>query len=352
MHNIAPSMALRYSTQSNPYRLPEVILAPVLDEIQANDSNLEPPMVRIRAPNSSFLSVDSTADRDPNSNSSKFVIGGGDQPPLTTRKIKRIAFDQFIGTGNSPNINETNNQIIFRANNTLFATDHVAIIPEGYYNTVAQALTALVTALNAAVPASGIVFSTVAYDAAAGAASDPQRARLLGVGGLFTFSPASLMSSFGRYLFGIPFLPFIQPGNQLPTNVQFAAASTGNLPIGQILLLSTRWIDIISQSLNEYTKNPSTGNDFGSNNLVARIYITQPTLNTSTTAMNSLPTLIENVQVWTNYDRTRQMGTLDFTLIDEFGRVLYRAPLGIAGDPQIAIDWQNDFTEIAFVTEI
>ena len=343
---------MQYSTAANPYRLQQVILAPVLDDIQANDSNLEPPMVRIRASNGSFLSIDSTADAE--GNSSSFVIGGGGdgQSPLSLRKIKRIAFDQYTGTGNSPNINRTNNQIIFRSSNTAFAVDHVAIIPEGYYNTVAQGLAALIIALNAAAPPSGIVFASAVYDAAAGAASDPQRARLVGVGGTFSFAPQSLMGRFGRYLFGIPFVPFVQPGNQIPTPAAFAAQATGNLPIGQILLLSTRWIDIISQGLNEYTKNPSSGNDFGSNNLVARIYITQPTLDASTTVMFRLPTLIENVQVWTNYERSRQMGSLDFTLLDEFGRLLYRAPLGLATDPPIARAWPSDFTELSFVSEI
>ena len=344
-----------FSTVANPYQLQEVILAPVLDEIQANDSNLEPPMVRIRAANNAFVSLDSTADAQ--GTSSRFTIGGSGQPPLSGRKIKRIAFDQFVNVANSPNINQTNNQIIFRTSPTFGPADtYTAIVPEGYYNTVAQALTALVTALNAA--GSPVTFSTVVYDAAAGAASDPQRARLIGVGGTFTFSPDSLMSQFGRYLYGIPFVPFIQPGNQLPPALglpgsnTFQGQSTANLPIGQILLLSTRWIDIISLGLNEYTKNPSSGNDFGSNSLVARIYITQPTTNTSTTALNIIPNLTENIQVYTNYDRTRQIGSLDFTLLDEYGRILYRAQLGLLTDPLIAQRWMNDYTLLGFVTEI
>lgn len=331
---------------ANPYLLPQVILAPVLDEIQANDSNLEPPMVRIRASNSSFLSVDSTEDAE--GSSSKFVIGGGGQPPLEMRRIKRIAFYRYVGTGNSPNINKGNNQIVFRSSNTGFAVDYTAIIPEGYYNTVAQALTALVTALNTATPAGfGLVFATTPYDAAAGAASDPQRARLTSAGGTFAFSPDSLMSKFGTYLYGLPFVTALNP---VPAS--YAAQASNNLPIGQILLLSTRWIDIISQATNEYTKNPSTGNDLGGNNLVARLYITLPTLNTSTTTLNAIPNEIVQKLTWTNYDRTRQLGTLDITLLDEFARVLYQAPLGVPGDPPIAIAWSNSFTQLQFLAEI
>lgn len=333
---------------ANPYDLPQVILAPVLDDIQSNDTNLEPPMVRVRASNSSFLSIDSSADAE--GNSSSFVIGGGDQPPLTMRKIKRTALTTYVGVGNSPNINYLNNTLVFRTSIDGFVTDYTATIPEGYYNTVAQAMTALIIALNGA--GSGLLFSSAVYSAAAGPASDPQRARINADGGSFTFGPNSTMAVYGRYLFGIPFIPYIT-GITLPSPAQYAAQSSVSLPIGQILLLSTRWIDVVSRALNEYTKNPSTSDDLGSNSLIARFYITLPTLNTSTTTINGLPnTTINPSLAWTNYERSRQLGTIDITLLDEFGRVLYQAPLGVNDDAPIAIAWSNSTTQLQWVTEI
>jgi hypothetical protein len=279
-------------SRTNPYTLPQVILAPVLDEIQANDSNLEPPMVRIRAPNSAILSLDSSADAI--GSSSNFIVGGGDQPPIATRRIKRIAMTSLSAALNTPNVNARNNTLVFRCSTTAFAIDHVATIHTGYYYDVPTAINGLLLALNFCTPAAGLAFSTIAYDPTS-LASDPYRRRLqTPVGTSFTFGPNSGMALYGKYLFGIPFLTPI--GAPITWTAQYAAQASNNLPIGQILLQSTRWIDITSTTLTSYTKNPSFGNNLGNESIIARLFLPLPDGNPILSYIVSYP-------VWTNFER-------------------------------------------------
>jgi hypothetical protein len=300
----------------DPFAAAPVSLAPISDEQQV-DENLEPPFVRVRDGNESFIYADSEARSD-FSNPVSYTLGGGNFQ-FYARKLKRIAAEGTQLALCIPNINPRNNVVLFFS--TVTGLTHTATIPEGHYNTVAAGVAALVAALNAAVPPSGLVFAGVI---------NPLNGRqftLTAVGGLYHFivgNPLSTMMTRGRYLFNLPI-------DQTDT-----AAKT----VGAVYLAYTRHFDILSNSFVEYSKNPACSNSRMPNSQIARVFLKSPT---SPPGGLLTPTddLSFNVYVnsaSTNYNRGRALEVLDISLIDEFGMPLYVPALSTGTPANMMLD--------------
>lgn len=292
----------------NPFGSQTVSLAPVSDE-QQTDENLEPPFVRIRGGNSSFIFADSeirsAAPGVPPAlapdlfNVTDFTLGGGDHQ-FYARKIKRLSVEGIQIANCVPNVNERNNVITFFSSSS--GTNHTVTVPEGLYTTAATLVAALVTALNTATGASGLTWT-----ATVNPINDCQWT-LSVVGGTYHFVLTSPMILNGRYLYNLP----------------IDQANTASKTFGAVYGLYTRYIDVVSTALTEYTKNPWSSNARGPNGLVARIFVASPIMGTGGISSSGMTFFAGTAQdASTNYNRSRAVEVIDLSLRDEFGQPYY-----------------------------
>ena len=111
-----------------------------VQDSDAGDENIEPPYVRVRQQNSSWLYVD--ADRktqlNPDSNTAQWVVGQGapDEPNhMAARKIKRFCLSYNNMTWNTPCVNAANNVLEFRLGSDVNKV-YTAIIPTYNYRSL------------------------------------------------------------------------------------------------------------------------------------------------------------------------------------------------------------------------
>lgn len=283
----------------NPYEDKGTILVPISDEI-INDDNLEPQMVRIRASNNSYIFIDNEI-RDPTTDPVNLILGGNNSV-LFARKIRRWAVSQFNVSWTIPNVNPRNNSLTFEYN--LPGNRQTITLPEGFYDNQQQLLDELIFQLNTVVGITGITFSYTRPQDSAGNVIQARCATINGVGGTFRFyDKATGLTS-----------PMIERGEHLinlSTNNTFSASKTA----GSINLQYTRYFDITSFALNEYTKNPSASNALGATNLVIRVPITSREPHIEIYELKNLS--------WTNYNSSQTLTNIDFQLVDEHGEPLY-----------------------------
>jgi hypothetical protein len=288
---------------SNPYKQTGVILSPVSDIIQ-NDSNLEPPFVRTRHGNLGLVYLDSASAQG---NANDFIIGGkSGSDYLFSQNITRYAVSNIRMSGTTPNVNPYNNGV--RVLLSTISNNYTLIfnMTEGYYNTPAEFIAKFTTEINAERLSSG----------AGGAFTftvDPVNSDVYtidaGVGYTFRFFTDCSMIIRGRFLANLP-------TSQIETQTK---------QIGAIQLTYTRWIDITSFTLNEHNKNFSTASGKGKPNLLLRLYETPNGLTSggdfSTISKDRF--IDRNNLRWVNYERNKQLTTIDLQLYDEFNNLLY-----------------------------
>lgn len=298
----------------DPYRATKVSLAPVSDE-QQTDENLEPPFVRVRTGNESFVFADSEIRDAPSDlfNVDDFTLGGGNHQ-FYVRKIKRLSIDGIQFALCTPNVNIRNNTITFFS--TTSGTNHTVVVPEGLYPSAPALATALQTALNTATGASGLTWTITV---------NPINAcqyTLSVAGGTYHFILSSPMIMFGRYLYNLP----------------QDQANTASKTMGGVFGLYSRYVDIISNALTEYTKNPSSSNARGPNGLVARVFIASPlTPGVGGITSGAVDFFASAASVGYNYDRSRALETIDVGLRDEFGQPFYIPSLSTGSPPNSAL---------------
>lgn len=289
------------SVRMPPSNLTQVLLSPIQDAIM-NDQNLEPQYVRKRHGNNSYLYLD-TGDRNLKlETANRFNFGAKND--LFSRKIKRFAVDFVKIDYNSPNLNLYNNQVTFFS--TTSGMNHTVTVPEGFY-TYTSFATALQTALNTATGASGLTWTITT------ASNGELQYTLSVVGGTYHFIVDPILS------------PMVTNGIHL-VNLPRDQANTASKTAGSVNMYYTRYIDILSFSLLQYDKNPSNSSRFGSNNLLLRIFIRDPTI------PETLDFSINNIR-WVNFDISQSLTAVDFFIVDEFGNPLY-IPFLSTGSPQ------------------
>jgi hypothetical protein len=263
--------------------MPPVLLAPISDNLQ-NDSNLEPQFVRIRESTTADLYLD-TAKGTYNGNATWSL---SNMSMAFINKISPIAVRIF---GQIPNINIRNNVFTFTTNGT---NSFTAVIPEGFYGVTATAMGALLAALNAA--GSGETFTTVVVSGST--------LYNLNSTGLFSFTGGSGTfggpGGYGEFGFGIPI------GTPL----------ADTLVIGAVSLFYTRYIDVDSRQLTQFSKLPPAGVNVRSSTL-SRLGV--PPL---ITAPAYYTELVDPVQ-WFSFNPSYSIQTVDLCLYDEFSQPLY-----------------------------
>jgi hypothetical protein len=291
--------------RNDPFAAQPVSLAPISDE-QQTDRNLEPPFVRIRDGNESFVYADSEA-RDDLTSQNEYILGGGDRQ-FYARKLQRIALDGMQVAMSTPNINVRNNVLILHSATT--NADYTVTIPEGLYPSVSTAAAALQTALNTVSGASLLTFTVTAN------ALNPLQLLISAAGGSFHFEPNSPMITRGRYLFNLP----------------AETVDTPSKTAGAAYLMYSRYFDIVSNSFTEHTKNPNTSNTRAPNALVKRVFI-EGAGGIGGVPINGISAVVSGIgTVSTNYDRTRALEVLDIRILDEFKEPFYMPSLS-SGTP-------------------
>lgn len=224
---------------------------------------------------------------------------------LFARYVNKLSVSALFMTWLSPNVNPRNNSVTFYSTNSTLT--HTVTVPEGFYTTPLTIMNALVTALNTASGASGLIFSHLINPL------QPSSSTLTATGGSYHFITSSPMIVKGSHLIGLP----------------IDQTDTVSKTVGAIHLYYTRWVDITSTTLTKHTVNPNTSNKFGNNSLLLRSYTKKHFDGT-----NNLFELVQN-RNWMRWDISENISNVDFRVLDEFGELLYV--------PQYALD-NNTFT--------
>lgn len=271
----------------NPYTLERVVLSPVSDEMQL-DENFEPPFVRTRQTNSQYIQLDTSA-HSANTNPCELVITLTRSMPRVNRiNMSFVAFRNF-----SPNINPRNNVFTFVDNGVPFT----ATIPADQNLTGIARYNALVAAMNAATGVPGEFTAAVnpnfptSYDITNTLAQP------------FRFSSVGNGINNGRYLWGF---------NERNT-LSGTEATVHTLSSYQESY--TRYVDFSSYELTQYTKIDISGTKVPAE-VLFRFFMTDVAYGQSIfTGFTDAPSL--------NYERSRNLASLDLSILDEFNQILY-----------------------------
>jgi len=289
----------------NPQNFQGVVLAPVSDDMQ-DDINLEPPFVRQRHGNLSFCYIDSSIAAG---QSNSFTVGGTKISHLFSSRIKRFCLSSLRIGYNVPNVNPYNNSLTVQMRQLSPAVSYVPFtftIPTGYYTTVTNFITAFIIGINLARPV-----GTPAFTASNSLQTDPSVYDVTTGSSNYEFYyvNTSPMVKFGRFLVNLPI-------NQVYASVQ---------TMGSIQLIYTRYIDINSYTLSEYSKNYSTSDGLGKSSLIYRLFDTPNGVDGNGNFISfSRDRFIELGNLaWINYDRSRTISSIDIQIYDEFGNLLY-----------------------------
>jgi hypothetical protein len=260
----------------------------------------EPQMVQLRATNQAVIYLDSEKSAN-QQNKTKMILSSKqnntDIPHILYQNVQRLKF--YSGGINwvTPNVNIRNNEIIFYSDVSLEL--YTVTIPEGFYDTQVKLMDALIVALNSVTGVSGLTFGYIQKPLF------PKTFILSAVGGNFYFDLSCAMIKKGVHLINLP-------KSQTLTNEKI---------VGPINLYYTRYVDLISSQLNQYSKVISRGND-GNSNIVFRYFTSGRAPENS-----GVPQLLvrEGQQILSVFNtlKDKSIRQIDFELVDEFGEELY-----------------------------
>lgn len=268
-----------------------VFLPPVNGEIY-NDLSAEAQRITLRQPNQAVISLDTF---DAKRTGSTFQFSGN---RLVLGGMKRFATTDMNILWNGVNVNPINNTVRFERNDL----EYECIVPEGSYDTPKKLMDALTTSMNTAIGSN--IFSWI--DLSESQTKRPGFGTLMSSSGAFSFleCPATL---YGKYLWNLPTLP-----------------PTTSLAIGQISLIYTRWIDVLSQELTQYVKLPNTTSNSANfpspGSLLGRFIINFPAYE------QGFKELSRRITCFQNFNHSNDLQTLDISFRDEWGNPLFLYP--------------------------
>lgn len=279
----------------------DVLLPPIGSNIYRSIV-AEPQYVQIRQTNRGFVYLDSqasTLEINKVQMNLSTIQRNGESPNPLSNSICRIvpsACGIFYCT---PNVNQRNNTIRFYS--TAVGGFNTVTIPEGYYLTPTELMTQIVTEMNTVSGSSGLTFTF--SDAIGTHPTVPTMFSLNATGGLFYFDQNCDAVKYGAQLYNFPV-----------SNTPVTASLVGNMG-----MFYTRYIDVTSDRLNQYTKNQSLSNN-KTINILFRLFIDDPT---------APPHWISgaiNQPSGYAFEPSDQLTNIPFILKDQFGDNLYVPP--------------------------
>lgn len=293
---------------TNVYEIPRVILAPVSDEIQL-DENLEPPFVRPRETNSQIIVI--------NVQNNNYTESPCDQIIPLVRAVPRVnrIKSTFLSLRYlSPNINPLNNRFSFVKGGVPFT----ATIPFDQNLTGLTRYQALALAMSVATGIPGDFAAAVhpVY------ANTFEIRNTIGAFWRFDLTPTGTGIINGRFLWGFNGLNYA-PG--VENSSQFLCSYTESY---------TRWIDILSYELTQFTKI-----DISGVNVPAECFIRYQLNSTDYGSYEFAP--LDNTGSL-NFNRSKSLSSVDIQVRDEFGNLLYI--------PQIC--WSSFVLNLTFLAQL
>ncbi len=263
----------------------QVVLPPVNGEIY-NSISAEAQRITLRQPNSSVISID-TFDAINKKNSTFYFSGNR----LVLGGIKRFTVADMNIFWSGLNVNPLNSLVRF----SYGSSSYEAIVPTGSYNTPKKLMDALASAMNTTIGS----FSLTWTDS--------------------TLKPGfGILSSSGSS-FGFLDSPAVKFGKHL-WNLEIKDQAN-SLEVGQIGLVYTRWVDVVSQELTQYVKlsNTSTNSpEYPSpGNLLARFNLSFPPYEPGFKEVS------RRIQSYQNFNHSNDLQTLDISFRDEWGNHLF-----------------------------
>lgn len=332
---------MRATSQYGNTPITEVALPPVNDGLYTNFS-LEPQMLRVRAPNSSFLIL-SSDDRTDNYDERvtdvppvDVIVGMKNGANLLMRKIKRMGAAGVYMRYQAPFVNPRNNRFrIYRLSNTKWYEFRA---PNYYTSDPVDLMAFILRTFND--PAvvtwdAPIPTWTGTYD------QRSQRFNLTNsLNEKFYIDYQCSAVARGFPLWAIPSI-------RTPT---YEAADLVKLcskdwKLGPMQCVYTRYIDFHSQALTKWSKNPNATTLAGANSLLFRVYIDNFTkYDTEVTFPGPVvwqPLIIEDKlhgfnPVWFTMNPDESITSADIYITDMFGEPLYYEEVFMTtGDPPV-----------------
>jgi hypothetical protein len=345
--------------QGTPYSTGATVVrfAPIQDS-EAGDDMLEPPFVRVRDGNTAQMYVDTSLATQFRGgfNDASWVVGQGgpySRSNMDARKVRRMALTGVKYMWATPNVNPTNNTVIFRLS-TAPLVDITAVIPTYNYMRMFTSFRSPVptfppTVLDyvwvtnpLSVPNNNIAYGNET-DLEDGLISHLVTVMTAASGEAFTAIPSdgyrdtpatnyqNSNGIFWRLQTTTPGVTFIFTGGTLFTRGQTLAGVSPITPVdftnvanyyvryfgGPVSYLYTRWIDFTSRALCQNSKMPVSGTDVPVN-LIARIYLNKELQVSGIKSVEINHTPLQ----WLNWRYSQAINSVDIQMRDEFGELV------------------------------
>jgi hypothetical protein len=268
----------------------KMIIEPVDNDYYDNE---EPSMVQIRAVNQGIVYLDSQINDLQTNKVDMIVSSRSSRTPdrsILFQDVSRLKFYKAQMNYITPNVNPRNNVVTFFS--SVSGLFHTVTVNEGFYNTPTFMMNILISALNTVSGLSGLTFSYILLSS--------NVADLQSVGGNYYFALNSPMVMYGEQLINLP-------RSQTPQNSKI---------VGSIALIYTRYIDICSSTLTQYSKVRTHSNGFNSN-IVFRVFVESPGVTNVIRVEPQKDVLVNNML------KGKNITQIDIQLKDQFGQFLY-----------------------------
>jgi len=285
----------------------QVYIPAVNTAIQQADPNLEPQFIQCRSANAARVFIDSQKpfyEFAPNDINISTAISVNSQPEdlfMGTHRWGIVKFDMFWQPAN---VNERNSHYEWILYDDINVVEYrfAHTIVTGQY-TLQQVMDQIASVMTSDADSVGLTGGfNVVYD------SNGKISTLVDNIPDTTFKFDSLTSSLvynGASLLAIP----------------FQDTKVASLMIGPSRMLYSRYVDVVSRDINQFTKNPNLSVNKVSKNVILRQYLDKP--NSDWT----YSTDVVNVN-WINWNSIAPLSVIKFQLYDEYGNLFYYLPAG------------------------
>lgn len=240
------------------------------------------------------------------------VTAEGNTPNTLFKNVSKVAVETiYLPTGQLDNVTTRNNQIKFETTNDP-GTVYTAFLAPGRYENVSDLMDEIVLRMNEVEDTGNYAWQTE---------NNRYFTKLTSGVGEFRILPDSSMVVKGEPLVNLP-----------------SDNSTSNVKdVGPINLLQTKYIEVFSLALSEYSRIPSLSNGLSNSSLIARVFLLEPKAQRS---YNEEWVKYEHLNFF--YVRPDQSFTsIDFQLRDQFGDYLkVRENPNLKNPKKDSFNWQ------------
>lgn len=270
--------------------LQPVLLQPVLDSIQT-DINLEPQFVRVRSNNISYLTLDSQVCYN-EIDATNILISSVSAPGVTPQPlisgVSRLGILDFSLNYSPVNVNGRNQDLGFYYNVSGTYQRYNITMPTGNYTTITMIMNELISLMNVATGNADIFSYAILTPP-----QNPLRVTITAAS-KFYFDNTTDGVKYGINLWNLP-----------PTGLAGAATTQ---TIGPVRLIYSQYVQVVSDDLCQWIKNPNQTNNRINSNVVI-------TFGTQFSGFTDRYPVIN----WINWNKLASTFAIRFRMYDQFG---------------------------------